>query len=387
MTPRIHIWEEPLYRLVLQITLLQVIILACVAIGIVALRLFKLAREKRRERVSAALYAPLMRYIAGEVSLEVTHDEVKGFPRMVVSLELEKYAMMLGGNSLSKLRALYERLDLRNLGLKLSHSYLWWRRLEGVRLLGLTGGSELVEVLVDSLQDRHPIVRLAAARSLGRIRSPKAIKPMLEIMAETEKLSRRQLAQSLVAFGPVAHPALRQIVAGRSGDPMDPRFVATALEVLAITGDIESGPEIRRALSSTDMEVRIAAYKAVLLLHLPLSADELRKGLRDEAWQVRAQAALASGKVGNEDIVEDLGKCLCDRSWWVRQNGGSALYELGSCGIEQLELISNTSTDRFARDMAIRTLTSDPLYQVLGRRNHHAGAPEPSTQKAGEGGG
>jgi HEAT repeat protein len=383
MTPSTHFWEEPLYRLILQITVLQVIVLGAFAAGIVLLRWLKLSRDKRRQRMSAALYVPLMNYMAGEVSLEPTYDAIRSFPRRLVSLELEKYAMMLGGDALSKLRALYERLDLGNMGLRLVHSLLWWRRLEGVRLLGVTGGGDVVDVLVDALRDKHAIVRLAAARSLGRIRSPKAIKPIIEIMAASRQLSRRQLAQTLVAFGQVTHPALRRIIASGENDEAYRRLAATAIEVLAITGDIDSGPEIRQALSSEEMEVRIAAYKAVVLLHLPLTVEELRQGLTDPAWQVRAQAALAAGKVGSDELVGDLGDCLTDRSWWVRQNAGAALYALGPPGIGQLELISRTSPDQFARDMAFRTLTSDPLYH-LTKASAHIGMTPATASDAGE---
>jgi hypothetical protein len=367
MSTPIHFWEEPLYRLILQVTLVQVFILGGIAVGIVWFRLVKLARQKRNRQISAALYTPLMGYIAGDVSIEATVDEVRGFPKYLVSMELEKYALMLGGEALSKIRALYERLDLSNLGLKLSHSTFWWRRLEGVRLLGVTGGGEVVDVLVDALRDNHAIVRLAAARSLGRVRSPKAIKPMLEIMAEAKQLSRRQLAQTLVAFGSAAHPALRRIVAEQTRETKDERFLAMVMEVLAITGDVESEKEIRAAITSPYLEVRIAAVKAAALLHLPLKSEELTRALKDEAWQVRAQAAIAAGKLGSEEVVGVLGECLRDHSWWVRSNAGAALAQLGERGIRALEDISETSDDRFARDMAFRTLTSDPLYHVMGR--------------------
>jgi HEAT repeat protein len=384
MTPSTHFWEEPLYRLILQITVLQVIVLGAFAAGIVLLRWLKLSRDKRRRRMSEALNLPLMSYVAGDVALEPTYDAIRRFPGRLISLELEKYAMMLGGEALSKLRALYERLGLGSLALRLVHSLFWWRRLEGIRLLGVTGGGDVVEVLLEALKDQHAIVRLAAARSLGRIRSPKAIKPIIEIMAASRQLSRRQLAQTLVAFGPVTHPALRRIVASEEGDEAYRRLAATAIEVLAITGDIDSGPEIRRSLLSEEMEVRIAAYKAVVLLHLPLTEEELRRGLTDPAWQVRAQAALAAGKVGGDDLVTDLGACLTDRSWWVRQNAGTALYALGPRGVEQLEIVSQTSPDRFARDMAFRTLTSDPLYHLTRTDLRSGPAPEAASETGEE---
>jgi HEAT repeat protein len=124
---------------------------------------------------------------------------------------------------------------------------------------------------------------------------------------------------------------------------------------------------IRDSLFSTNLEVRIAAFKAAIILHIPLSYDELKKGLADDEWPVRAQAATASGKLGDRAVIDELGKALCDPSWWVRNNAGQALYRLGPAGIDELERIIRESDDRFARDMAARTLTSDPVYNALFR--------------------
>jgi HEAT repeat protein len=113
--------------------------------------------------------------------------------------------------------------------------------------------------------------------------------------------------------------------------------------------------------------VRIAAFKAAALLHLPLQNEMLIGGLEDDAWQVRAQAALAAGKIKKASVVPHLGACLSDRSWWVRNNAGTALFNCGRPGVEELERVIEESDDPFARDMAMRTLTSDPLYHVLDR--------------------
>jgi HEAT repeat protein len=149
--------------------------------------------------------------------------------------------------------------------------------------------------------------------------------------------------------------------------------------MLALTGDIESAPEIKKMLTSPDREVRIAAFKAAVLLHIPLSKESLSVGLKDESWSVRAQAAIAGGKIGDTSIIDELATCLGDSNWWVRSNAGTALAALGLPGQKKLELVYRESEDPFARDMAARTLTSDPSYEFVPESKKDAA--EPSKQK------
>lgn len=365
MAPDSYIWEEPLYRLVIQITLLQLTFLIVVVIGIVLLRFIRVNKQAKNSKISQEIFTPLMKFLAKEISIDEAYRSVKPYPLNNICMELERYAIMLKGSALADIRVLYECLDLKKQGMKMIHSLFWWRRLEGVRLLGAAGGEDISGVLLKCLNDSHNIVRLAAARALGSVNDPNAIEPILEIMANTKQMSRRQLAQTIIAFGPSAHPYLRQVIRKELAKPRDSRLIAMLLEVLALTGDIASSPEIRAALMSPQLEIRIAAFKSSILLHLPLSYLEIKNGLTDQEWPVRAQAALAAGKMGDGSIVADLGNCLCDRSWWVRYNAGTALFQLGPVGIQELERIVQESQDPYARDMANRTLTSDPTYQAV----------------------
>lgn len=356
------LWEEPLYRFILQLTIAEIGMLALIMLGVIFIRQARILAERRRDKVAKALFDPLMRYLAGDVSLDDTYEFLRRFPRRIVCLEFEKYVMMLDGRALSRIRALYARLDLRILGMKLAHSAYWWRRLEGVRLLGATAGDDVVDILMDAVRDRSPVVRLAAVRSLGRIRSIKSIRPLLDMLSEAENMSRRQLAQTLVAFGTDVQPFLKRILVEVLDKDGNPHFLATVLEVLALTGDVDCKGEVLLAMESDKLEVRIAAYKAATLLHLPLATKTLLNGIHDSDWQVRAQAALAAGKMKDTRVIPELGACLSDRSWWVRNNAGAGLFNCGRKGVAELYRIAAESEDRFARDMAMRTLTADPLY-------------------------
>ncbi len=363
----VHLWEEPLYRFILQITIAEIIFLALIIIGVIFVRQARIVSERRRRRIAGALTPKIMAYLAGDTSIEETYMMIRRFPRRVVCLELEKYVMMLDGKALFRVRALYDKLALRQVGIRLSASSFWWRRLEGVRLLGAAAGEESVEILMDAVRDKSPVVRLAAVRSLGRIRSIKSIRPLLDMLSKAEHMSRRLLAQTLIAFGHDVRPFLVRILSDELEKGDNPQFLATVLEVLALTGDVDCKPEVLRAIESPLLEVRIAAFKAATLLHLPLSTEILKKGITDADWQVRAQAVVAAGKLKDTQVIPEIGVCLTDRSWWVRSNAGQGLFNCGPKGIAELYRIAAESEDKFARDMAMRTLTSDPLYHDLGR--------------------
>ena len=374
------LWEEPLYRFILQITLLEIAMLGVIILGVIITRQVRLFSERRRARFAGQLFEPLMLYIAGDASLDDIYTKVRHIPKRIICLELERYVSMLDGRTLSRIRALYERLDLRNFGMKLAGSVFWWRRLEGVRLLGATSGEDIIEILMEAIQDKSPVVRLAAVRALGRIRSTKSIRPLLDMLSKAEHMSRRQLAQTLIAFGTDIQPFLKRILNETlDQEHPDSQFISTVLEVLALTGDIDCEKEVKRALVAKQLEIRIAAFKAAALLHLPLSTDELRHGLEDDAWQVRAQAAVVAGKLKDDSVIAPLGACLSDRSWWVRNNAGVGLFSCGKRGIRELHRIAHNSDDKFARDMAMRTLTSDPMFHAFEKESDLSTTDEGST--------
>jgi HEAT repeat protein len=140
---------------------------------------------------------------------------------------------------------------------------------------------------------------------------------------------------------------------------------ATTVEVLALVGDAGATPFIQYSIFSGDTEVRVAAYKAAAILRIQLSRDEMRLGLRDPIWQVRAHAATVVGRAQMTDMARELASQLGDPSWWVRLNAARALRELGNPGLRLLESVAEHHEDSYARGMALRILTEDPAYSAL----------------------
>lgn len=356
--------HDPLYRLVLIAGAGQLALLALTIFTVGALRVHRRRQEERRDATQAALRVPLFAYLAGEASLDETARAMSLHPLRSVGRALEKYAPMVQGASLDAVKRLYTASGLLESAHRMVASPFWWRRLEGMRVLGAAGAAVGTEELALGLRDPHRAVRLAAARGLGRVGDPRFVEALLSAIP-SGRTSRAQIAEVLLSLGAGAHPRLRELVMDLARQEGTSMLRATTLEVLALAGDLEAGPYIRFALEDEDLEVRIAAYRAARLLSLDLRPYELRRGFRDPAWPVRAVAAQTAGAIREVGACGELARLLSDDEWWVRLNAANALRLMGREGTRVLEEIANHAADGFARDMALRMLTEDPSYGGL----------------------
>lgn len=359
------LWEQitndPLYRLVLVVGLTQVGLLGATAVSIVTVRLRRESEARRRKHRAARIRDPLFEYLAEARTLASLVEATRGERRKELAASIAPFAPTLDGTSLDRLAAFYEASGLAARGQALATSGLWWRRLEGMRILASAGGRIGVPELEMALRDPQPIVRLAAARGLGRTGHEGHLRPLLEA-AQKGRTSRLQIAQVLIELGGPALPALRALIMELPDDDEHGVVRATALEVLALTGDVAAAPYIRYALEAQALEVRAAAFRSARLLNLNLTPDELRWGLKDAHADVRAVAAQTTGALREPALMPELKALLADPSWWVRTNAARALYGLGPEGAAALVAVLESSDDRFARDIARRTLTEDASY-------------------------
>ena len=293
------LWRDPLYGMLLRLCVGQALVLAGVCVTVAALRYHRLRDQEATQLTASEAYAPLMSFLAEEIDELRAASVLRPLPRDKLVDLLERLTANLHGPSLERLQLLYAALRLRRDAAWLVRSWRWWRRLEGVRLYGAMGGSMSHAPLLRALRDRHPSVRMAAARALGRIQSPDVLPSLLGALGGGMfDLSRRQIAAILVSMGPTAWPILRAELDKPAYQPGQLRLHTAILEVLALSGDLQARGVILRALRDPEEELRIAGFKAAVLMHLSLPAEELRRGLGDERWTVRAQAARACGAGG-----------------------------------------------------------------------------------------
>lgn len=84
----------------------------------------------------------------------------------------------------------------------------------------------------------------------------------------------------------------------------------------------------------------------------------IRICLNNPDWRIRVQAAKALGRIGEYSDVNRLIPLLADTSWWVRYRSTQALVNMPFLSVNEITLLQNNLSDRFARDM-LRQVTAE----------------------------
>lgn len=135
---------------------------------------------------------------------------------------------------------------------------------ETLEALGGLHHPESVHLLVQYLTDHRAYMRLAAARTLGRLGDAQALAPLMNALADRD----------------------------------DPDLRRTALRSLRLLGRAECAPAVEAALFDPESEVRAAAAETVGELKLKASAEALRNSIRARMPQDPGEPAYALGAVG-----------------------------------------------------------------------------------------
>ena len=216
------------------------------------------------------------------------------------------------------------------------------RRCAACDVLGRVGGARAIERLVASLDDGDPMLRAAAARSLGALRVEQALAPLvrrLECAAPEEdpegETERAALVDAIVAL------------AGPDADGCPPAIAPRAVELLA------------RALTGSGDETRLAAARALGRIARREDAELVALLMKDPSARVRRAAVDAIARLEPDRTPELLHLAIADESPSVRIAAVRALGASRSeSGFDDLRRLSEDEDPR-VRAMAV---------QAVGRR-------------------
>jgi hypothetical protein len=229
-------------------------------------------------------------------------------------------------------------------------SRIWWRRLQGARILTLLGGGE--NVIPQLFNDRRFEVRAQAAEWSADHPDPVILERLLEMLGDERTLCRFTVQDSLLRLG----SATVEPLARRLRQPRRPLHEVTA--ALGIAAFMSEPALLEPALdlcSDSRPEVRAAAANVVGSLGGDRATAALLKLLHDSAPAVRASACRGLGKLAHWPAAAALARLLRDDTWIVRREASLALRGLGTPGILLLRRFVNDE-DRFAADMAKQVL-------------------------------
>jgi HEAT repeat protein len=204
--------------------------------------------------------------------------------------------------------------------------------------------------LIKALGNEDSTVRVAAAQSLGRIRDSQAVDPLVITLGDEYSGVREAAAKALENLGePLgkvivqslegAEKAREALAAGK--DPRaivpllkvlanwDPNVRAAAAQTLGKLKDPRAVEPLVKALEDTSDSVQEAAAWALGNIANPRAIVPLVKALRDAPWNVRVVAGWVLGKFVDRRAVDPLVTALGDEYPSVRE---AAAYSLGKLG-------------------------------------------------------
>jgi len=194
-------------------------------------------------------------------------------------------------------------------------------RLRAIRSLGELKNAKTIEALKELSGDPDETIaraaeeallkvqgatcaRYYAAYVLGRIRSPRGVKPLLAVLGDPAPIVRYGAVRAL----------------GRIGS----KNVAGPLALVLVSdGDAEVRAEAAKALAHVEIED-------------PVFVSMLLTGLKDPSPLVRVPVARLLGRLEDPRVVEPLLEALEDPHWKVRRNAENALVSMGSDAVPKL---------------------------------------------------
>ncbi len=244
-----------------------------------------------------------------------------------------------------------------------------WRRARAAQNLGHFGGGEVVPELGKLFDDEDETVRAVAVRALARIGGPEAVGILVRTLDNPSELTRLRVAENLDRAGYLAVPPLIELLesAVEPGEK-HPYGPVLASQVLGGLRAPEARPALRLAAEAgPNGDIRAQAALALGKIGDPDDVPLLLETALDAEWPARTQAANSLGMIGETTSMPRLKELVSDEAWWVRVAASKALANMGTAGEDALvELLQ--SSNRYAADRAAATLEMHGVTRRLVRQ-------------------
>lgn len=284
---------------VLEIAALALSAASIVMLAVLVTRRWELARRARhRENVEDRLKP---------VALELLHagveppDELSGEEKEALADLLGRYARTVRGQTHENVVSYFGRQGTidREIAV-LARARAAWRRGTAAFRLGDIGSDQAPAALIAALGDSDRAVRVAATRSLGRLRAAEA-GPALVAAAADGRAPAALVQWALLQIGPAVLAELRSLL----GSPNE-RERAAALQLIALLGGPSDAREAEARLRDSSSLVRTQAARALGRLGSERNLTALLEALEDRIPAVRAAAAISLGYLRDPRALDAL---------------------------------------------------------------------------------
>lgn len=338
----------------LGVVLWAVVIMALLNVAMVALTLGIKAARTAQQRRTKASRERLEAALDESVATGETHPGLLDLGDRdldLLAILMVEYLALLRGSERERLARLAEEAGLVERYCRALRARGRWRRARAAENLGYFGGPRTADPISRLLKDRDETVRAVAARALARIGTPEAAEALARTLNDPSELTRLRMAENLERIG---SPALESLIETLGHGSPPARLLAA--RVLGNLRAFDARPALCEALREGPFpDLRAQAALALGKVGDPEDVPALVEAAEDEAWPVRAQAASALGMIGDVSNIPKLQELTLDKEWWVRLNASKALANIGPAGERALAGLLE-SEDRFTRDRAVATL-------------------------------
>lgn len=253
--------------------------------------------------------------------------------RLLIGL-FEELRKQLRGEYAERLISLMRIMGLMQECLERLRHPSWPRRAEAAETLGNFNDPNVVLALYRSLEDHRSEVRIAAARSLARLRAVQSVRELLVALIHPSEEPSLAITEVFRSLEPRHAGELRELLR----DGRVPAHVKVLLiDAVGRLGDLSATAELVELYDHPLLPVRVATLQAMARLNDPRGVTQILLAMTDPAWEVRAQAALCAGRLGAVEAVPILQHLLTDSQWWVRYHAAGALAVIGGPGLRCLQ--------------------------------------------------
>ncbi len=322
----------------IHISLVFVLVILSMVITLTILRRKKGVRAERVDRLLKKHKDLFKRLSAHEADL--SDDTIKRLKNIGndkdIEIILEK-AADLKEHPLSHFRTLLDAVGVTDRYLDiLKNSNSWKQRAFAAEKLGHIGSVRSVPHLlsvVRDTRDEDEDVRATALRALGRIRDKRAIPFLIEALGYPETWLPPRIGEILVSIG---EESIEHLIKGLK-DYKSATSRGWAAEILGWLEAKSAVPQLLDALFDVSPEVRAKAAGALGKIGDDRAVNKLTELLiSDPVPFVRVRIANALGEIGHPAVIDYLINVLKDPEWWVRVRAVEALEQLGDKAVSGL---------------------------------------------------
>lgn len=266
----------------------------------------------------------------------------------------------LRGSSKDNLNSLASILDIDKNAAKMLDSFSVKRQILAINTLGNLHDQRSYDKIEKLAFSNDPIVSIWAWRALFRIDFDQTLEKHLRLIAVREDWSPTFVVKVLLELDKdlISEP-LVEVVRKAYDQKIGERPLSRVISYLTIIHVSSFASLIHKILLESDeTEVIIACLRIV---NSGESLPRIRELLRSERWEIRLQVVQTLGRLGHAEDIKRIISALNDLDWWVRYRSAMALMSMPSIGESEIEKLSQTLPNEFARDILQQVLAEKRL--------------------------